>query len=139
LFFPALLFPISLIIGGWRSQRRVYAAIKFFIFPMAGSAFLLVAILFLYFKASSALGRSTFDLTALQGMSLATNTARWLFLAFFVAFAVKVPLFPLHTWLPDAHTEAPTAGSVILAAVLLKVGADGVLRAQSRRSPGPVR
>jgi NADH-quinone oxidoreductase subunit M len=128
LFFEALLFPMYLIIGGWGSERRVYAAVKFFLFTMAGSAFLLVAILFLYFKAGSQLGEPTFDVTQMAGLSLATTTGRWLFLAFFVAFAVKVPLFPLHTWLPDAHTEAPTAGSLVLAAVLLKVGAYGLIR-----------
>jgi NADH-quinone oxidoreductase subunit M len=128
LFFEALLFPMYLIIGGWGSERRVYAAVKFFLFTMAGSAFLLVAILFLYFRAGSQLGQPTFDVTQMGDLSLATTTARWLFLAFFVAFAVKVPLFPLHTWLPDAHTEAPTAGSLILAAVLLKVGAYGLIR-----------
>jgi NADH-quinone oxidoreductase subunit M len=128
LFFEALLFPMYLIIGGWGSERRVYAAVKFFLFTMAGSAFLLVAILFLYFRAGAQLGRPTFDVTEMQGLTLAATTARWLFLAFFVAFAVKVPLFPLHTWLPDAHTEAPTAGSLILAAVLLKVGAYGLIR-----------
>ena len=129
LFFEALLFPMYLIIGGWGSERRVYAAIKFFLFTMAGSAFLLVGILFLYAKAGQA-GAATFDVRQLTTVasSLPVQTARWLFLAFFVAFAVKVPLFPLHTWLPDAHTEAPTAGSVLLAGVLLKVGTYGLLR-----------
>ncbi|MGH2663091.1 MAG: complex I subunit 4 family protein [Actinomycetota bacterium] len=127
-FFEGLLFPMYLIIGVWGSGRRVYAAVKFFLYTMAGSALLLVAILFLYFRSGSVTGTPTFDLRELQGLALPAVTARWLFLAFFVAFAVKVPMFPLHTWLPDAHTEAPTAGSVILAGVLLKIGAYGLIR-----------
>jgi len=129
LFFEALLVPMYLIIGGWGSANRVYAAIKFFLFTMAGSAFLLVGILFLYARSGQA-GPASFDLGQLTQVAagLPVQTARWLFLAFFVAFAVKVPLFPLHTWLPDAHTEAPTAGSVLLAGVLLKVGTYGLLR-----------
>jgi NADH-quinone oxidoreductase subunit M len=130
LFFEALLVPMYLIIGGWGGERHVYAAVKFFLFTMAGSAFLLVATLFLYARASHQLGAGTFDLRQLGPVaaSLPVSTGRWLFLAFFVAFAVKVPLFPLHTWLPDAHTEAPTAGSVLLAGVLLKVGTYGLIR-----------
>jgi NADH-quinone oxidoreductase subunit M len=127
LFFEALLVPMYLIIGGWGSGNRVYAAVKFFLFTMAGSAFLLVGILFLYARSGQP---ATFDVRQLTlvAAALPVQTARWLFLAFFVAFAVKVPLFPLHTWLPDAHTEAPTAGSVLLAGVLLKVGTYGLLR-----------
>jgi NADH-quinone oxidoreductase subunit M len=130
LFFEAILFPMYLLIGGWGSERRVYAAIKFFLFTMAGSALLLVAILFLYFRSAGGGAAGTFDLRdlAVVAQGLPPTTARWLFLAFLVAFAVKVPLFPLHTWLPDAHTEAPTAGSVLLAGVLLKVGAYGLIR-----------
>jgi NADH-quinone oxidoreductase subunit M len=135
-FFEALLFPMYLVIGIWGSGRRVYAAIKFFLFTMGGSALLLVAILFLYFRSGTISGTSTLDLRELQGLALAPATARWLFLAFFVAFAVKVPLFPLHTWLPDAHTEAPTAGSVLLAGVLLKVGAYGLIRFNLTLFPG---
>ena len=128
LFFEGMLFPMYLIIGGWGGDRRVYAALKFFLYTMFGSAFLFVAILFLYFRAGTDLGQATFDLRTLQHLALPLVTARWLFLAFFIAFAVKVPIFPLHTWLPDAHTEAPTAGSMILAALLLKVGAYGLIR-----------
>jgi NADH-quinone oxidoreductase subunit M len=126
LFFEALLVPMYLLIGGWGGSRRVYAAVKFFLFTMAGSAFLLLGILFLYAKG----GAASFHYAALGQVAsgLPVTTARWLFLAFLVGFAVKVPLVPLHTWLPDAHTEAPTAGSVLLAGVLLKVGAYGLIR-----------
>jgi NADH-quinone oxidoreductase subunit M len=136
IFFEAILFPMYLVIGIWGSGRRIYAAIKFFLFTMGGSALLLAAILFLYFHSGSVLGTSTMDIRVLEGIPLAADTARWLFLAFFLAFAVKVPLFPLHTWLPDAHTEAPTAGSVLLAGVLLKVGAYGLIRFNLTLFPG---
>lgn len=128
LFFEALLFPMYLIIGGWGYERRIYAAVKFFLFTMGGSALLFVGILFLFSQSGSLPGGPTFDLLRLQDVQLSATAERWLFLAFFIAFAVKVPLFPLHTWLPDAHTEAPTAGSVLLAGVLLKVGAYGLIR-----------
>ena len=131
LFFEAILVPMYLLIGGWGGERRVYAAVKFFLYTMAGSAFLLVSIIFLYSRSGAVLGgANTFDLRQLGqvGAAIPLVTARWLFLGFFIAFAVKVPVFPLHTWLPDAHTEAPTAGSVLLAGVLLKVGTYGLIR-----------
>src|SRR5438105_3522627 len=132
LFWEIMLIPMALLIGIWGHDRRVYAAVKFILYTMAGSIFMLIGIIWLY----NATG--TFDLPAIQtllhtpasqgGLELAPRTEALLFLAFFLAFAIKVPLFPLHTWLPDAHVEAPTAGSVMLAGVLLKMGTYGMIR-----------
>jgi NADH-quinone oxidoreductase subunit M len=128
-FFEIVLVPMYFLIGGWGYENRVYAALKFFIYTLAGSALMLVGMLALVFLHRTATGDLTFDLVELaRNPGIGESTARWIFLAFTLAFAVKVPLFPVHTWLPDAHTEAPTAGSVILAGVLLKMGTYGLLR-----------
>jgi len=128
-FWEVMLIPMYLLIGVWGDpKRRIYAAIKFFIYTMAGSVLMLVAILALYFINLKATGVPTFDVLELYKTVIPVGTQYWLFAAFAVAFAIKVPMFPFHTWLPDAHTEAPTAGSVILAGVLLKMGTYGFIR-----------
>jgi NADH-quinone oxidoreductase subunit M len=130
-FWEVMLVPMYFLIGVWGSDRRLYAAIKFFLYTLAGSVVMLLAILALYFYAPvSASGTRTFDVPTLlaAAQSFADPLKVWLFWGFFFAFAIKVPMFPFHTWLPDAHTEAPTAGSVILAGVLLKMGTYGFIR-----------
>jgi NADH-quinone oxidoreductase subunit M len=127
-FWEATLIPMYFLIGRWGGARRIYAALKFFLYTFGGSALMLVAILVLYFMNARATGQPTFDLLQLQRFDVPTAAQTWLFLAFALGFAIKVPLFPFHTWLPDAHVEAPTAGSVILAGVLLKMGTYGFVR-----------
>jgi NADH-quinone oxidoreductase subunit M len=127
-FWEAMLVPMYFLIGGFGGERRVYAAVKFFLYTLFAGLLMLVAVLGLYFLSGDLEGGRTFDYTALLQLDMDSGTQKALFLGFFIAFAVKVPLFPFHTWLPDAHTEAPTGGSVLLAGVMLKMGTFGFLR-----------
>ena len=138
-FWEATLIPMALLIGVFGHERKVYAAVKFFMYTMIASVFMLAAILWLYAQAGTFDFVSIRDQIASGAIQVSPGAAQWLFLGFFIAFAVKVPLFPFHTWLPDAHVEAPTAGSVLLAGVLLKMGTYGMLRFNLGLFPEPSR
>ncbi|MBI5716693.1 MAG: NADH-quinone oxidoreductase subunit M [Burkholderiales bacterium] len=133
-FFEATLIPMYIIIGVWGGPRRVYAAFKFFLYTLLGSLLMLVALVFLYFKSGG-----SFDILTWHKLPLSLPTQALLFFAFFAAFSVKVPMWPVHTWLPDAHVEAPTGGSIVLAAIMLKLGAYGFLRFSMPIAPDAAR
>src|SRR5690606_12443557 len=121
-FWEAMLIPMFLIIGIWGGARRIYATMKFFLYTFLGSVFMLVALIYMFLQAGD------YDIGVFQALALSRTEQLWIFLAFLAAFAVKVPMWPVHTWLPDAHVEAPTGGSVVLAAIMLKMGGYGLLR-----------
>ena len=123
IFWEAMLIPMFLIIGIWGGPNRVYATIKFFLYTFLGSVFMLVALLYLYQQTGN-----SFEISDMHDVRLGLTAQKWIFIAFLLAFAVKVPMWPVHTWLPDAHVEAPTGGSVVLAAVMLKMGGYGFIR-----------
>src|SRR5215472_6334201 len=127
-FWELVLVPMYFIIGVWGGPRKLYAAIKFFLYTLAGSVLMLLGILTLYFQYHQQFGTYTFEIADLMKLDMPLHVQQWVFWAFFIGFAIKVPMFPFHTWLPDAHVEAPTAGSVILASVLLKMGTYGFIR-----------
>jgi NADH-quinone oxidoreductase subunit M len=138
-FWEVSLVPMYFLIGIWGHDRRIYAAVKFFLYTMAGSVLMLAAIIFIYIRALTFNYTAILDMLASGRLAFTPQEQMYLFLAFFIAFAIKVPLFPLHTWLPDAHVEAPSAGSVMLASVMLKMGTYGLVRFCLPMFPGPAR